>query len=41
MPFKPMDESLYLKYLKMVGWSLTKGSIDYKLHDEDGNFCVR
>ena len=38
MAFRPMDEGVYLKYLKMVGWNLTKGSIDYKLHDEDGEF---
>jgi hypothetical protein len=34
MTFKPMDEGIYLKYLKMVGWYLTKGSIDYKLYNE-------
>jgi hypothetical protein len=38
MVFKPLDESIYLKYIKMVGWSLKKGSIDYKLYDENGYF---
>jgi hypothetical protein len=38
MLFKPLDERTYRKYLKMVGWSLLKGSIDYKLHDENGAF---
>lgn len=38
MPFKPLDEKIYRQYLKMVGWSLVKGSIDYKLYDENGAF---
>lgn len=38
MAFKPMDESVYLKYLKMMGWRLVKGSIDYKLLNEKGEF---
>ena len=38
MAFKPMDEGVYLKYLKMVGWRLEKGSIDYKLFDEKDMF---
>ena len=38
MPFKPIDEKIYRQYLKIVGWRLDKGSIDYKLHDEDGTF---
>ena len=38
MPFKPMDEGFYLSYLKMAGWRLVKGSIDYKLYDENGKF---
>lgn len=38
MAFKPLDESTYRKYLKMVGWGLVKGSIDYKLLDENGHF---
>ena len=38
MAFKPMDEGAYLRYLKYVGWSLSKGSIDYKLYNEKGEF---
>ncbi len=38
MAFKPMDEGVYLKYLKMVGWYLAKGSIDWKLYNEVGEF---
>ncbi len=38
MAFKPMDEGVYLRYLRMVGWSLIKGSIDYKLINEKGEF---
>lgn len=38
MVYKPLKENEYRKYLRMVGWKLEKGSIDYKLLDEDGNF---
>ncbi len=38
MPFKPIDEKIYRQYLKLVKWSLIKGSIDYKLYDEEGTF---
>lgn len=38
MGYKPLDEKIYLQYLKLAGWTLKKGSIDYKLHDEKGNF---
>ena len=38
MAFKPMDESVYLKYLRMVGWRIEKGSIDYKLFNEEDEF---
>lgn len=38
MPFKSLDEKTYRQYLKMVGWSLVKGSVDYKLYDESGTF---
>ncbi len=33
---KPLEERHYFQYLKMVGWRLEKGSIDYKLY-EDGH----
>ena len=38
MAFKPMDEGVYLKYLRMVGWRIDKGSIDYKLFNEKNEF---
>lgn len=38
MPFKPMDEKSYRQHLKMVGWKLVKGSIDYKLYDDNDTF---
>ncbi len=33
-----MDESVYVKYLKMVAWRIEKGSIDYKLFNEKDEF---
>ena len=38
MAYKPMDESTYLGYLKVVSWRLIKGGIDYNLFDEKGVF---
>jgi hypothetical protein len=38
MVFKPMEESTYMAYLKMVGWRLSKAGIDYSLFDEHGVF---
>ena len=38
MTFKPMEESTYRGYLKLVGWCLEKGGIDYSLFDENGVF---
>lgn len=38
MPYKPIDEKIYRQYLKIVGWHLIKGGIDYKLFDENGAF---
>jgi len=35
MTHKPIDERTYRRYLKIVGWKLTKGSIDHKLYDEE------
>jgi len=35
---KPIPEKIFLRYLKMVKWTLEKGSIDYKLCDENGKF---
>lgn len=37
--YKPMELRQYLKeYLRPYGWTLKKGSIDWKLLDENGNF---
>lgn len=36
--FKPLGGKTYLRYLKIVGWSLRKGSVDYKLYDETDQF---
>lgn len=33
---KPIEEHKYLKLLRMVGWSLENGSIDYNLLNEKG-----
>ena len=38
MSYKPMEESTFLGYLKVVAWSLVKGGIDYNLFDERGIF---
>ena len=38
MVFKPLEEKIYMKYLRMVGWSLRKGSIDHKLYDDKNQF---
>lgn len=38
MPYKPIEESAYLEYLKIVGWRLVKGGIDYNLFDEKNLF---
>ncbi len=38
MVYKLLDEKSYLQYLKLVGWRLKKGSVDYKLYDENGTF---
>jgi hypothetical protein len=38
MAYKPMEEKDYLNYLKIVGWQLIKGGIDYNLFDDKGVF---
>lgn len=35
---KPLEEKKYLAYLKLVGWSLKKGGVDYNLLDDQGHF---
>lgn len=36
--YKPMSLRIYERYVEIAGWSLSKGSIDYKLHDDKGAF---
>lgn len=38
MVYKPIEERAYKEFLKIVGWKLVKGSIDYNLFDEKGIF---
>jgi hypothetical protein len=38
MVYKPLDRKTFLRYIKLVGWSLEKGSIDWNLCDEYGAF---
>lgn len=38
MPFKPLKRRVYEKWISSFGWSLQKGSIDWNLLDESGNW---
>jgi len=38
MPYKPLSIKIYEKYIKHVGWELKKGSIDWNLYNEKGEF---
>lgn len=38
MTYKPLSVSKYEQYIKLVGWTLEKGKIDWNLYDEKGNF---
>jgi hypothetical protein len=33
MPFKPLSVKKYQQYIKMAGWKLEKGKIDWNLYD--------
>lgn len=35
---KPLSEQIYKKYLKLLGWHLKKGGIDYNLYNSEGLF---
>jgi len=35
---KPLEERKYIALLKLVGWSLEKGGVDYNLLDEKRHF---
>lgn len=38
MVYKPLDRKTFLRYMKLVGWSLEKGGIDWNLYDENNFF---
>lgn len=38
MPYKPLPRKQFEKYIKFLGWKLEKGSIDWNLYNERGNF---
>lgn len=38
MPFKPMPVKKYLQYLRLAGWRLEKGGIDWNLYSETGQY---
>jgi hypothetical protein len=38
MPYKPLPVSRYEQYIKLAGWRLEKGKIDWNLYDECENF---
>jgi len=38
MPFKPLAVKQFEKYIKIVGWKLEKGSIDWNLYNVKGDF---
>lgn len=38
MPFKPMPRKEFESYVKIAGWRLEKGKIDYNLYDDENDF---
>lgn len=38
MPFKPLAIKLFEKFIEIAGWKLEKGSIDWNLYNENGDF---
>ena len=38
MVYKPLDRKIFLRYIKLAGWSLEKGGIDWNLYDENDVF---
>lgn len=36
MSYRPMPLRVYLRHIKIVGWTLEKGGIDYNLFNEKG-----
>lgn len=35
MVYKPLDKKQFLNYIKIIGWTLEKGGIDWNLYDEN------
>ena len=40
MPYKPMPPKEFENHLGMVGWYIEKGSIDWNLYNENGQFVL-
>ncbi len=40
MPYKPMKLKAYRRWIGKYGWQLVKGSIDWKLLDENGKLII-
>lgn len=38
MAYKPLPVSKYEQYIKLAGWTLEKGKIDWNLYDEQRDF---
>jgi hypothetical protein len=38
MPYKPIPPKTFEKYIKFVDWKLEKGSIDWNIYNEKGDF---
>ena len=39
MPFKPMPRKDFEYYIRIAGWRLEKGKIDYNLYDNENGFA--
>lgn len=38
MPYKPLAVKQYERFIKLAGWRLEKGKIDWNLYDQNNNF---
>jgi hypothetical protein len=38
MTYKPMQKNKFLEYLRIVGWTIRKGSIDWNIYNQEGHF---
>lgn len=39
MPFKPIPRKDFEFYIRIAGWKLEKGKIDYNLYDNNNDFA--